>query len=669
MKILSPAGNFESLRAAVFGGADEVYLGINDFNARNNIDGFTIDTLKEAVDFAHLYGVKVDLAINILFSDEELARAIDIIIEAYQIGVDAFIIQDIALADILQKNYPQIEKHASTQMGIHNLEGVKAIERFGFKRVVLARETPLEEVKRMRENTDIEIEYFAHGALCVSFSGNCYLSSYLHSASGNRGRCKQLCRLPYTLYKGNNMIKSGYLLSAKDFNMLNRLKDLEDAGVDVLKIEGRARRPFYVYTTTKAYKMALKGEKIDVKELELAFNRTFTEGYFNGNKGIISKLQNHIGIEVGQVKKVNYGKKFNEIFFTSNTPISKKSTLKFFADGEEKSVVSAFDVTDVGGLYRLTTTAKVKVGDKVNLIADAEKESSVSSLSKKKKLKIKLLVKENQELLARFKIKDREVSVVGTVADVAKNRPQTEEELIDNFKKSEYFDCELDIEIVGAPFVVKSELNEWRRNVLSKAFAELTKTNRENIGIVKTPTVKNADKFSDFKIVSSVLEVENISQKNVVYSPEEYDEEDILKFKKTCENMNKRAYLDTPNFALKKDIEKLKEIIDNTKISIVANNYYAITLTDDFVVGGGLNVYNKRAAAVYDKPIISAESQVERRSDFAYMTLRHCPIKEHFGGDCANCKYSNDFTLKSEGGRAMKIKRKKLSTCTFYLTD
>lgn len=669
MKILSPVGNFESLRAAVFGGADEVYLGINDFNARNNIDGFTIATLKEAVDFAHLFGVKVDLAINVLFADEELDRAIDIIVKAYQMGVDAFIIQDIALADILQNNYPQIEKHASTQMGIHNLEGVRAIERFGFKRVVLARETPLDEVKRIRENTDIEIEYFAHGALCVSFSGNCYLSSYLHSASGNRGRCKQLCRLPYTLYKGGNKVKSGYLLSAKDFNMLNRLNDLESAGVDVLKIEGRARRPFYVYTATKAYKMALEGRKIDVKELELAFNRTFTEGYFNGNKDIISKLQNHIGIEVGQVKKVNSGKKFNEIFFTSNTPISKKSTLKFFADGEERAVVSAFDVTNMGELYRLTTTAKVKVGYKVNLIADAEKETSVSSLSKKKKLKIKLLIKENQELLATFKVEDKEVQVSGAVTDIAKNRPLTEEELIDNFKKSEYFDSDLDIDIVGAPFVVKSELNEWRRRVLSKAFAELTKTNRQSISIEKIPAVKNANKFSDFKIVTSVLEVEGISQKNVVYSPEEYDEEDILKFKKTCENMNKHAYLDTPNFALKKDIEKLKGIIYNTKISIVANNYYAITLTDDFIVGGGLNVYNKRAAAVYDKPIISAESQVGERTDFPYMTLRHCPIKEHFGGECASCKYSNDFTLKSESGRVMKIKRKKLSTCTFYLTD
>ena len=144
MKILSPAGNFESLKMAVFYGADEVYLGINDFNARNNIDGFSIDNLKDAVDFAHIFGVKVNLAINILFSDDELQMALDIIVDAYNLGVDCFIIQDLGLVSLVNENYPQIDIHASTQMGLHNLEGVKAVEKYGFKRVVLARETPIE---------------------------------------------------------------------------------------------------------------------------------------------------------------------------------------------------------------------------------------------------------------------------------------------------------------------------------------------------------------------------------------------------------------------------------------------------------------------------------------------------------------------------------------------
>ena len=186
MKILSPAGNFECLKVAVFNGADEVYLGVNQFNARNNIDGFTMQNLKEAVDFAHLYGVKVLLAINILFTNNEMQSALDTVVEGYNMGVDAFIVQDLGLASLINENYPEIELHASTQMGLHNLEGVKAVKKYGFKRVVLARETPLSEIKRIKENCGVEIEYFVHGALCVSFSGNCYMSSYLLDASGNR---------------------------------------------------------------------------------------------------------------------------------------------------------------------------------------------------------------------------------------------------------------------------------------------------------------------------------------------------------------------------------------------------------------------------------------------------------------------------------------------------
>jgi len=207
MKILSPAGNFQSLKLAVYNGANEVYLGVNEFNARNNIDGFTIQTLKEAVDFAHLYGVKVDLAVNILFTNEEIQSALDLVVDAYNLGVDAFIVQDLGLAKIIHDNYPQIELHASTQMGIHNLEGVKNITQFGFTRVVLARETPLEEIKRIRDNSNIEIEFFVQGALCVSFSGNCYLSSYMLNASGNRGRCKQLCRLPFSCNTTKKLLK------------------------------------------------------------------------------------------------------------------------------------------------------------------------------------------------------------------------------------------------------------------------------------------------------------------------------------------------------------------------------------------------------------------------------------------------------------------------------
>lgn len=395
MKVLSPVGNFDCLKSAIAGGADEVYLGVSDFNARNNIQGFSIETLKQAVDYAHVFGVKVLLALNILFTDDELCDAVSIAVKAYNMGVDAFIVQDVGLASILHDEYPEIELHASTQMGIHNLEGVQAITPFGFKRVVLSRETPLEEIRRIRENSDIEIEYFAHGALCVSFSGNCYMSSYLHNASGNRGKCKQLCRLPYSLLKNGKTLKVGYLLSAKDFDMSERISDLENAGVHVLKIEGRARRPYYVYTATKTYRNAVDGVKqTDKKDINLAFNRGYTEGYFNGNGSIISEVQNHIGVPIGSVTRINSGKRFNEVFIKTNEIISPKSTLKFFDGKEEKATVTAYDITKTESGYRLTTTNKISSGYLVRLIADGKKEEDVLSLNPKRKIVVDITAKE-----------------------------------------------------------------------------------------------------------------------------------------------------------------------------------------------------------------------------------------------------------------------------------
>ena len=667
MKILSPAGNFDCLRAAVINGADEVYLGINEYNARNNVDGFTADTLKSAVDFAHVYGVKVNLAINILFTDDELQSAFDTVIRAYNDGVDSFIIQDLALAKLLNDYFPEIEKHASTQMGLHNLEGVKAIEPYGFKRVVLARETPLSEIRRIKENTDVEIEYFAHGALCVSFSGNCYLSSYMLGASGNRGRCKQLCRLPYTLKKDGSAVKKGYLLSAKDFNMTKRLNDLKTAGVDVIKIEGRARRAFYVATATKEYRRAVDGKTADQDSLKLAFNREFTEGYFNGNGGIISELQNHIGVNVGEVVKVNNGKKFNEVFFTSTRDLYAKSTFKTFRDGKETAVVTAYDLTKSGKNYRLTTTAKIAVGDKIRLIIDAKREEDIIDKNKKVQVPIAVYASENKPIKAVISVCGKDLEVFGESLSTAIKQPLTASEIKENFKKSEYFDARLSVNIDGDLFLRKQELNAFRRSVFDRVYLELTEKYRRNLQTVKIRTLLPVKPFTDFEYVES--EEENATAMNVVFSPDTYSVERVKAFKDKCESMGKCAYLDTPPFALKEDIRLIKEIIEKTNIKVVANNYYALTLDNVLVIGGGLNVYNTVTANIYGKEVITAESDFGSKKAFPYMTLRHCPIKSHVGGKCANCTFNKGYELVTDSGKRLKIKRKKLTDCTFYLTD
>jgi len=666
MKILSPVGNFESLKAAIYNGADEVYLGINNFNARNNIDGFNLSNIEKAVDLAHINNVKVSLAINILFSDEELQNALNIIIDSYNLGVDSFIIQDLGLAYLVNKNYPEIEIHASTQMGIHNLEGVKYLEQFGFKRVVLSRETPLDEIKRIKNNSSVEIEYFAQGALCVSFSGNCYLSSYLFNASGNRGKCKQLCRLPYSLKFNDKLIKTGYLLSAKDFNMINRLEHLKEAGVDVIKIEGRARRPFYVASATKEYYNAINGIKPNLDNLKLGFNREYTNGYFNGNSNIISNIQNHIGIHIGKIEKINNGKKFNEVFFSSNKELTPKSTFKIIANNKEKTTLTAYDLIKLSkNKYKLTTTQNLSVGDNINLIADFNQEQQVSSLSPKRKINLSLILKQNEKMSAIFNHNNKEYVFYGEICEPSKNQPISLDDLKANFNKSELFEINLNCEIENV-FITKQKLNQFRRDVLNFLFDILTQNSKHNINKISIKNNYKLIKFEDFQIIDNLQE--KLVKQNIIYSPETYTEKDIFSFITLCKQYNKNAFLDTPNFALLKDINLLKSIIKKTNISIVANNYHALSFSANIIIGAGLNVYNHISAQIFNKPIITAESDISTKIDYPYMTLRHCPMKEHLNANCDKCPYKTGYTYHMENGSSFKLKRKKLSTCTFYLT-
>ena len=662
MKVLAPAGDMESVKMAVYNGADEIYLGVRDFNARNNIQGLSLEEVKKAVDFAHIFNVRVFLTVNILFSDDELQSALDVIVEAYNFGVDAFILQDIGLMSIVAKNYPQIELHASTQMGVHNLEGVKELEKLNVKRVVLSRETPMEEIKRIRDDSNIEIEYFVHGALCVAFSGNCYLSSYMFNASGNRGKCKQLCRLPYELTYDNKTVASGYLLSAKDNNMLARLDDLKNVGVNSLKIEGRARRPYYVGAITKAYRNAVDGKDFDDEDILLAFNRGFTEGYFNGNGDIISKIQNHIGIEIGVVEKFKKGRKFNEIYFSSNREISSKSTLKFFKGNEEIATISAFDLKPTNTGYVLTTTQEIEENLKVHLIADFKKENEILTKIYKKPIKIHIKALKNEKLYAKTEIYGKNIELFGEVLQEAKSQPIAKEELTENFNKNEYFDVSIDAELDNV-FIVKKVLNEFRRNFFDLVVSTLTKVERESLKPIDVEE-NFACPLTNFKIVDKPIS----SEKGItIYSPSEYVLKDIETFISECEKSNSKPVLNLPNFVLSQDVEYLKEIVEKTKIAVVVNNLYALDFNTEKIIGGGMNVFNSYSATYFNLPFIKAEG--EDSFFMPYMTLRHCPMKQHLGGNCANCPYKDGYKYKMANGNVMKLKRVKLSTCTFQLTD
>ena len=285
LELLAPAGSMEALYAAVQNGANAVYLGSGIFNARQGAKNFTPQMLTEAVKYCHVRGVAVHLTLNTLVSDREMNDVCALIRSAATSGVDAFIVQDLAVVQLCRQIAPNVPIHGSTQMSIHSLSGVLLCAAMGMTRVVLSRELSKDDIRYITQNSPIEIEVFAHGALCMCYSGQCYLSSAIGGRSGNRGRCAQPCRQSY----GYGRWENKHPLSLKDNCLLPYLKELENMGVASIKLEGRMKRPEYVATVTNVYRRVLNGEPITeqmVSDLSAAFSRQgFTDGYYAGKTG------------------------------------------------------------------------------------------------------------------------------------------------------------------------------------------------------------------------------------------------------------------------------------------------------------------------------------------------------------------------------------------------
>ena len=285
LELLSPAGSLDALHAAVCNGADAVYLGVDAFNARHGARNFTLDELPDVVRYCHVRGVAVHLTLNTLVTDREMPDAAEYIAAAARAGVDAFIVQDFGMVSLCHQIAPKVALHASTQMSLHSLEGVREAAELGLSRAVLARELPRDAIAFICRNSPIEIEVFVHGALCMCYSGQCYMSSVIGRRSGNRGQCAQPCRLPY----GYDRFEDKYPLSLRDNCLIRYLGELDRMGVASIKIEGRMKRPEYVATVTGIYREALDGADVgrgQMEALRAAFSRQgFTQGYYEGAPG------------------------------------------------------------------------------------------------------------------------------------------------------------------------------------------------------------------------------------------------------------------------------------------------------------------------------------------------------------------------------------------------
>lgn len=306
MKIVAPAGNMERFYAAVKAGAQEIYMGLKGFGARRNAENFTLEEYKEALDYAHKRGVRIFLTLNTIMMEKEMDFLYENLKALYEHGLDAVIVQDLGYFRYMKENFPDMEYHGSTQMTVGNHIEAEYLRKIGFKRVVLPREMTFEEIKKIRENTSIELEIFVSGALCICYSGNCYMSSFIGSRSGNRGMCAQPCRKEYTDSKGNK----GYLLSPKDQLMgYDEIQKLKEIGIESIKVEGRMKDPNYVFETVGYYSQMINGEKAEERVSEI-FNRGYSKGYFHGadssliNKNYSYNLGKDIGLIFGRELKL-----------------------------------------------------------------------------------------------------------------------------------------------------------------------------------------------------------------------------------------------------------------------------------------------------------------------------------------------------------------------------
>ena len=406
IELLSPAGDFECLVSAVQNGANAVYFGLEKFNARVNNENFKEEELIKAIKYAKLRNVKTHLTLNILIKNNEFEEALKLVEFAYNAGIDAIIVQDLGLAKKIMELFPNLEVHASTQMTIYNLDGAKEIEKLGYSRCVLARELSIEEIKNICKNTNIEIEVFIHGALCICYSGQCLMSSLIGGRSGNRGKCAGTCRLPYSLLKDGEEQERGYLLSSKDVCTLDILPELIEAGVKSFKIEGRMKSKEYVGIVTSIYRKYIDlaesnkeyiVDEEDREKLMQIFNRGgFSTGYLKGKLGkkmMYTKRPNHMGTLLGEVISYNPNKGHVKIKLSKDLDLGDSiaiadASCKISELMQENNNIKTAKVNQIVTIGRIK--GKIKPKDKVYKTVSIKLNQDIDQKISKENIKRKI---------------------------------------------------------------------------------------------------------------------------------------------------------------------------------------------------------------------------------------------------------------------------------------
>ena len=588
-EILAPAGDMESLKAAISAGADAVYISGKKYGARAFANNFTDEEIKEAITYAHLKDVKIYVTVNTIIYEDEIDDFVNYVGFLYENYVDAIIIQDLGAMDLVRKIYPDLEIHASTQMNIHSLESVKLLQKLGITRAVLSRELNIEKIKNIKENSNIELEIFVQGALCISYSGQCLMSTLIGNRSGNRGTCAQCCRMKYDIIKNDKIINEDkYVLSTKDLCTLNDIGKLIDIGVDSIKIEGRMKRKEYVYLAVSLYKKAIdsyiKTGKVniteeDIKELKKIFNRKFTKGFlFNesNDKFINAERPNNQGVIIGKIIEVkeNYFKlklidnlnvldgiriKDDDIGFT---------VTKMFLNDKEVKEAKKGDI--------------VKIYQKVNTLSDVVKTTDYNqlkeidnliSINKRLPIDVEVQAYLNKPLKVTFKYKNFIVVKNSDYIIERAKSSQVDSETIRNklnkLNNTPYYINSIDIKIEDNIFIPIFVINDIRRNLIE----ELNNKRLERKEL----------RYDEYKI--ELPDYKRESKKSILIDSNEeisgYDE--VYNFQ------------DTKNTTLK--LNRIIESHEDINKRVLVSELGSINKYKDVVTDFGLNVTNSYTVA------------------------------------------------------------------------
>lgn len=717
IELLAPVGTMESLHAAIENGADAVYLGGTLFNARASATNFNNEELKEAVNIAHLKGVKVYVTCNILVDQSEMEEVLDYIKYLYEIDVDAIIVQDLGLLNLVRKLFPDFPVHASTQMTINNEYGVKHLEEEGISRVVLARETPLDEITRISNKSDMELEGFVHGALCVSYSGQCLMSSLIGGRSGNRGTCAQPCRMPYSIVDENGKLVKDwdkkYVLSPKDLNTIDHLPEIINAGISSLKIEGRLKKPEYVATIVKNYRTSLDQgsgaiSKSDKKDITQMFNRGFTKGVGLGDfgKDLISyEKPGNQGILLGTVNRADKYK----VYVDLKEDVNEGDIIEFeLASGELKGMRMPFDAKAESIVaiekpgYILPNTLVYKKLD-LALIEKAKASYQEEKREYPIDMEINIQIGESPKLILMY----RNNVIISTVEDKVQKGEKislTEEKVIAQLSKlgdTNYYINNVNINLEDGAYLPMSILNVLRRKAVEELDSKVGNFNQRQIvetgqfNANKNNVLKfNKEKSKLNKKLS--IKVDNISQFHQL-DLNKLDRiylgfyEGLELIANNLKEKGKEVYIWTDKILYNKDLERLYEIIkpieniiDGISVSNIGSLKY---FKDKFKVkihgDIGLNVFNSYTAEYLhslglDSITLSPElnlGQIKSITEntnihiesivygyLASMTTKTCPMALVKGcsndDECTTCNFNKGYGLKDRMDATFYMERK-----------